>query len=96
MKTLNLTKITECNLGQYIAYKNEGNAKLPEGLEQKFIKDNFIIDKTGLYLTEKENSKYVAEGSGYYLTLEYKVNKNVLCINYMKKGKQKLYVVRVA
>lgn len=96
MKTLNLTKITECNLGQYIIYRNEENGQLPEEMKQKFIKDNYIIDKECLYLKEKENNQYVAQGNGYYLTLEYKVNKNVLCVNYNKKGKQKLYVIKVA
>lgn len=77
-------------------YRNEVNAKLPDELKQKFIKDNFIIDKHAFYLKEKENNTYIAEGNGYYLTLEYKQNKNVLCINLKKNGKQKLYVINVA
>lgn len=95
MKTLNLTKLTPANLGKFIDYRNISNEELPEEIENKFIKDNYIIGKGSFYLMKKENNTYIGDITNHYISIEYKKEKNVLCIIHKNKGKQNFYIVNV-
>jgi hypothetical protein len=96
MKTLNLTKISPVSLGSFITYRNTPNSELPIEIEQKFIKDNYIIGKGELVLSQKENNQYFGEITNQRVILEYKEQNNVLCVIYFKSNKQNLYVIKTA
>lgn len=93
-KTFNLTKNTPANFSKFMSFKNVPNETLPAELKEKFLKDNYILGKGHLFLTEKPNYCYVGDIVGHYVQVEYKKDKNALCVIYKNdKQQQKLYVI---